>query len=148
MAIFASVVSGCASVKVEPKDVADKAKKFDAPAPGNAGLYVYRNSMGGRSLKKDIWIDGQCLGESARNVFFYTQLAGGKTHKIETESEMSPNALEIFTEAGKNYFVRQYIKLGVLVGGADLEQVEESKAKTDLAKLRLATPGNCEKQTN
>jgi hypothetical protein len=28
-------------------------------------------------------------------------------------------------EAGKNYFIEQFIKLGVFVGGAGLEQVDE-----------------------
>lgn len=76
-------------------------------------------------------------------MFFYTQVEGGKKHKIETESEFSPNALEVFMEAGKNYFVRQYIKLGAFVGGADLEQMPEEQGKDDVAKLGLAQPGTC-----
>ena len=62
------------------------------------------------------------FGESAPNVFFYTQVKGGETHKIETESEFSPNTLELMLEAGKNYFIRQFIKMGAFVGGADLER--------------------------
>lgn len=143
LALSALVLSGCASVNLASKEEADKAKQFSAPSAGNAGLYVYRNSFVGQALKKDIWVNGKCLGESSANVFFHTQVDGGKKHKIETESEFSPNALEVFMEAGKNYFVRQYIKLGAFVGGADLEQVPEEQGKADVAKLSLAQPGTC-----
>lgn len=145
LALSAFVLAGCASVNMAGKEESDKAKQFAAPSAGNSGLYVYRNSVVGQALKKDIWVDGNCLGESASNVFFYTQVEGGKKHKIETESEFSPNALEVFMEAGKNYFVRQFIKLGAFVGGADLEQIPEEQGKADVAKLGLAQPGTCGK---
>lgn len=137
------VLTGCASVNMASKEESDNAKRFDAPSVGKSGLYVYRNSFAGKALKKDIWVDGECLGESASDVFFYKQVEGNKQHKIETESEFSPNALEVFMEAGKNYFVRQFIKIGAFVGGADLEQIPEEKAKADLAKLGLAQSGTC-----
>lgn len=143
--IAASVLlTGCASVNMAPKDESTKAKQFAAPpTASNAGLYVYRNSFVGQALKKDIWVDGKCLGESAPDVFFYTEVEGGKSHKISTESEFSPNDLNLTVDAGKNYFVRQYIKVGVLVGGAGVEQVSEQQGKTDIAKLEMATVGKC-----
>ena len=137
------LMTGCASVNMASKEESDKAKQFAAPNPGNAGLYVYRDSFVGKALKKDIWVNGKCLGESASDVFFYTQVEGGKTHKIETESEFSPNALEVFMEAGKNYFIRQFIKLGAFVGGADLEQIPEEQGKAAVAPLGMAQPGTC-----
>jgi len=145
LAMSAFVLTGCASVNMASKEETDKAKRFSAPSAGNSGLYVYRNSFVGKALKKDIWVDGKCLGESASDVFFYAQVEGGKKHKIETESEFSPNSLEVFMEAGKNYFVRQFIKMGAFVGGADLEQITEEQGKADVAKLGLAQPGTCGK---
>jgi hypothetical protein len=125
------------------KEDSAKAKQFNAPAANNAGLYVYRNSFAGKALKKDIWVDGKCLGESAADVFFYTEVEGGKMIKVSTESEFSPNDLNLKVESGKNYFVRQYIKLGVFVGGAGVEQISEEQGKTDVAKLEMAKPGTC-----
>ena len=145
LALTAFALTGCASVNMASKEDSDKAKQFSAPSAGNSSLYVYRNSLVGKALKKDIWVDGKCLGESASDVFFYTQVEGGKKHKIETESEFSPNALEVFMETGKNNFVRQFIKIGAFVGGADLEQIPEEQGKADVAKLGLATPGTCGK---
>jgi hypothetical protein len=83
------------------------------------------------------------LGRKRIRRFLYTQVEGGKKHKIETESEFSPNALEVFMETGKNYFVRQFIKLGAFVGGADLEQMPEAQGKVDVAQLGLAQSGTC-----
>jgi hypothetical protein len=137
------LMTGCASVNMAPKEESAKAKAFPQPSANKAGVYVYRNSFVGKALKKDVWIDGKCIGESAPDVFFFAEVDGGKTHKLDTESEFSPNTLELMFEAGKNYFVRQYIKMGVFVGGAGLEQVPEEQGKRDVAQLELAQPGSC-----
>ena len=143
--IFAAalLISGCASVEMASKEESVKAKEFNAPSQGNAGVYIYRDSVVGQALKKDVWIDGKCIGESAPDVFFYTEVAGGKSHKVDTESEFSPNTLELMFESGKNYFIRQFIKLGVFVGGAGLEQITEEQGKIDVAKLEMAKLGKC-----
>lgn len=142
--IAASILlTGCASVNMASKDDSAKAKQFNAPGENTAGLYVYRNSFVGQALKKDIWIDSKCLGESAPDVFFYTQVPSGKSVKISTESEFSPNDLILNVDSGKNYFIRQYIKMGVFVGGAGLEQMTEEQGKTDIKQLEMAMPGKC-----
>jgi hypothetical protein len=62
---------------------------------------------------------------------------------VNTESEFSPNTLELMFEAGKNYFIRQYIKIGVFVGGAGLEQMPEVEGKENVSKLGMAKSGKC-----
>jgi hypothetical protein len=139
----AILISGCASVDMASKAESAKAKEFNSPSEGTAGVYVYRDSFVGKALKKDVWIDGKCIGESAPDVFFYTEVEGGKNHKVDTESEFSPNTLELMFETGKNYFIRQFIKMGVFVGGAGLEQIAEEQGKKDVAKLEMARSGKC-----
>lgn len=143
--IATALISGCASVPMESKEASARAKQFNPPAAGNAGLYIYRDSFVGKALKKDIWLDGKCLGESAPDVFFYEQVKGDQEHKLSTESEFSPNDLSIQTLAGQNYYIRQYIKLGVFVGGANLELVNEDEAKKAISSLELAQKGTCSK---
>lgn len=128
---------------MESTEKSDQAKKFAAPSNGNAGLYIYRSGVVGSALKKDVWVDGKCIGETAPNVFFYNEVTGNAEHKVSTESEFSPNDLMIKTAPGKNYFIQQYIKFGVFVGGAGLEVVEEEKGKAEVAKLQLAKSGTC-----
>lgn len=141
--LLSALITGCASVSLEDQAASDKAKQFGPPAEGNAGLYIYRNSAIGAALKKDIRVDGKCIGESAPNIFFYTQVKGNETHEVSTESEFSPNKLTMMFNAGKNYFIRQYIKFGVFVGGADLELMLEDQGKSDVSKLSLAKNGTC-----
>jgi hypothetical protein len=141
--LTAVLFTGCASVKMESKEASQKAKEFGQPSAGQSGLYIYRDSFVGKALKKDIWVDGKCVGESAPDVFFRTEVEGNQNHTVATESEFSPNTVSLFTEAGRNYFVRQYIKLGAFVGGADLEIIPEEQGKAAVAKLDMATPGTC-----
>jgi hypothetical protein len=131
-----------------PPEESMKAKEFNPPAQGNAGVYIFRNTSRAIFLKKDIWIDGECIGESAPNVFFYTQVAGGKTYQIETESLFSSNTLDVTLESGKNYFIQQLIvtvDLAIvgLLGVAELEQVSEEEGKELVTWLEMAKPGNC-----
>jgi len=141
--IAISLLAGCASVSMESKEKSEAAKKFAAPSPGNAGLYVYRSGSFGAALKRTIWVDDKCLGQSAPNVFFYTEVKGDTEHKVSTESEFSPNDLMVKVTAGTNYFVRQFIKMGLVVGGSGVELVDEAQGKKDVAGLEMATPGMC-----
>ena len=140
-----SLLAGCASVPMESKEKSDMAKKFTSPSGDKAGLYIYRSGSFGGALKKDVWVDGVCIGETAPNVFFYEEVAGGIEHKVSTESEFSPNDLLLKADSGQNYFVRQYIKMGVFVGGAGVELVDGEKGKEEVAKLELAKNGSCSK---
>ncbi len=114
IALATILFAGCASVPMASKEDSSKAKAFTLPPGDNAGVYFYRAGSFGGALKKDVWIDGKCVGETAPNVFFYELVKGGQQHKISTELEFSPNDLLLMTESGKNYFVNQYMKWGVL----------------------------------
>jgi hypothetical protein len=47
------------------------------------------------ALKKDVWVDGKCIGETALNIFFYEEVAGDKTHtnKVRNPNNCSNNAI-------------------------------------------------------
>ena len=143
--VFAAVMffAGCASVPMESKELSNSAKKFNPPAPGKAGLYIYRAAGVGGALKKDILVDGKCVGESAPKVFFYEEVTGNQEHTVSTESEFSDNNVVFTPASDKNYFIRQYIKMGVFVGGANLELVAEGEGKAQVAKLEMAIKGTC-----
>lgn len=138
-----ALMSGCASVPMADKGKFDEAKSFPTPEAGTAGVYVFRNSGIGQALKKNVMIDGECLGETANKVFFYTKVPGDREHTFSTESEFSPNDLKLTTESGRNYFIRQSIKMGVFVGGAKLEAVPEAEGRRQVAALKLAEQGKC-----
>ncbi|MBO1270266.1 DUF2846 domain-containing protein [Shewanella sp. 4t3-1-2LB] len=128
---------------MESTKVSNEAKQFSEPPAGKAGLYIYRDSFVGKALKKDVWLDGECVGETAPDTFFYKIVDGNTTHTVSTESEFSPNDVSLKTDTGKNYFIRQYIKLGLFVGGAGVEVIDEDKGKEAVSKLGLAKSGKC-----
>ncbi len=145
IALVSALFSGCASVPMESTEKIEMAKKFNPPSSGNAGLYIYRSGSFGGALKKDVWVDGRCIGETAPNVFFYEEVQGDNNHNVSTESEFSPNELVVKTESGKNYFIRQYIKMGAFVGGAGVELVDEAEGKKTVKELDMAKKGQCSK---
>ena len=69
--------------------------------------------------------------------YFYKQVQPGR-RVISTESEFSNNDLILDANAGQNYFVKQYIKLGLFVGGANLEIVSEEEGKKGVLQCKLA----------
>ena len=145
ISLISTLFAGCASVPMESVEETAKAKKFNPPSEGNSGLYIYRSGHFGGALKKDVWVNGKCIGETAPNVFFYEEVEGDKEHKITTESEFSPNDLLLNAKNGMLYFIRQYIKMGAFVGGAGLEIVDEEEGKKAVSNLSMATKGTCSK---
>jgi len=143
IAVTVSLTTGCTSVPMESKEKSELAKQYNSPSEGKAGLYVYRSGSFGGALKKDVWLNGKCVGETAPNMFFYEEIEGNAEHKVSTESEFSSNDLLVKTESGKNYFISQYIKMGVFVGGAGVELVDETKGKKQVSKLDMAIKGKC-----
>jgi len=139
------LLTNCASIPMESEEKTNMARQFNSPLGDKAGLYIYRSGVFGGALKKDIWVNGKCIGETAPNIFFYEEVQGGKEHKVSTESEFSPNDLSIKTDSGKNYFIQQFIKMGVFVGGAGLKIVDEATGKRTIQKLKMAKKGSCSK---
>lgn len=100
-------------------------------------MYVYRNSNFGAALTKVIYIDGQLVGASAPMTYFYREVNPGK-HTLSTQSEFGNNDLIIMTDPGLNYYVRQYIKMGVFAGGANLEPMQEEDGEKGVSECKLA----------
>lgn len=129
---------GCATVAVQDQSAENYAKEFNAPPAGWSGLYIYRTcNIMGAALKKSLYVDGQYIGETSRCRFFYRLLTPG-VHTLQTESEFSENDLDVNFVEGKNHYIKQYLKLGVFVGGANLEVMDPDTAKKDIEEGQLA----------
>lgn len=135
--ICVSLIAGCATVPLAPMEQDSALKAFPQPAADMAGLYIYRNSFVGQALKKNVYVDKVLLGETANKIYFYKEITPGQ-HEISTESEFSDNSITFQAEGGKNYFARQYIKMGVFVGGANIEMVSEQEGMEEVRQCRLA----------
>jgi len=142
--VTTSLLVGCSTVPMESKEKTDIAKQFNAPSHDKAGIYIYRkDTLVGAALKKDVWIGQDCVGETAKGVFFYKEVAGKENLDISTESEFSPNKITIKAQNGKLYFIEQYLKLGAFVGGANIELSSVETGKSEVLKLNMAKTGHC-----
>ena len=128
---------GCSSVQMASKDEDLALKNFTLPPSSKAGLYIYRNSLAGVFVMREIYVDSVFIGVTANQVYFFLELSPG-THIISTQSEFGENALTFEAEGGKNYFVEQYIKMGVFSGGSNVEMVSEEVGKEQVLKCELA----------
>lgn len=137
VALFTVYLGGCASVPMASVEEDTKQKQFAPPSQGMSGVYIFRNSSFGAALTKLLYIDDQLIGASAANTYFYREIKPGE-HKLSTQTEFGNNHLKIKTEGDKNYYVRQYIKMGAFVGGAGLEQYNEEKGKAGVRECKLA----------
>ena len=129
-------LAGCASVPMASDEVDQRAKEFSPPAEGMAGLYIYRNSYFGAALRKSVYVDDELIGRTAPMTYFYKEVEAGE-RKVSTQSEFGNNELIINTEAGQHYFIQQYIKLGVLVGGANIKLMSEEEGKKGVMECKL-----------
>ena len=134
---FSIYLTGCATVPMAPTADDQLRKQFSAPAEDKAGLYIYRNSTFGGALTKVIYIDDQVVGATAPMTYFYRVISPGQ-HTLATQSEFSNNDLIITANPGLNYYVRQYMKMGVFVGGANLELVSEEEGRKGVSECNLA----------
>jgi len=139
LTLFASVyLVGCAATVPMASLEEDSARKqFKKPTKGMGGIYIYRDSTLGFALTKAVFVDDVMLGETAAQTYFYKEVKPG-SHKLSTESEFSNNDLVINVQKGRNYFVNQFIKLGLFVGGADLQLVSDTAGMSGVTQCRLA----------
>jgi len=128
LVVCLAVLSGCASVPMATKEQDTAGKTFAQPPTDKAGLYVFRDSFFGAALRKAVSIDGSVIGTTAKNTYFYKVIDPG-SHTLSTESEFGDNSIDFDADAGKNYYARQYIKMGVFVGGSGIEMVSEEEGK-------------------
>lgn len=141
-----SALTGCAAiVPMESKEISDQVKRFEKPHENMSGIVLYRaDSLGGDFWKKSLWIDGECIGKSAKGIFFYHEVEGDKEHKITTEVDfLTTYDLFLTTETGKLYFIEQYITSGPFPVGSRLGEKSESEGKREVSKLGLAKIGTC-----
>lgn len=136
--IIATAVTGCATVPLASQSETNAAKSFETSVD-SAGIYVMRDSIFGAALKKTVYVDGTTIGATAPNSFLFFRVKEGE-HVLATESEFSENFLNVNVEHGKNYFVRQAIKIGVFVGGAKLTEISAVEGKSAIQSLKLAAP--------
>jgi hypothetical protein len=133
--VVATILStGCASVQMASaeKDVA--AKKF-AVTKDRANIYVYRNETMGAAIKMPVALNGKLVGDTASKTFMRLEVPPGD-HTLVSKTE-NDSVLAVKAVAGKNYFVWQEVKMGLMTARSQLQLVDETTGKAAVQECKL-----------
>ena len=131
----ALLMTGCASVPMASKDTDVKAKQFAPAQKGTANLYIYRNEIMGSAIKMPVLIDGIAVGDTVAKAYIYKTLPAG-SHTIVSKAE-NDSSLTIDMQAGRNYFVWQEVKMGLLYARSKLHLVDEATGEAGVKECGL-----------
>ena len=129
------IVTGCASVPMASLEKDASAKTFQV-ASGKSNIYIYRNENFGGAIKLTLLMDGKLIGDTAPKTYYLLETDPGK-HSILSKAE-NDSILELNTEAGKNYFLWQEVKMGLWQPRSLLQQVDEPTGKAAVAECMRA----------
>ena len=129
-----SVMSGCASVPMASDEKDTAAKTFQVQ-PEKSNIYVYRNESMGGAVRMEVDIDGKQVGTTAAKTYLVVTVNPGK-HTLISHAEGN-NSLVVDTQAGKNHFVWQEVKMGVLYAGSKLQLVDDQTGKAGVGECKL-----------
>jgi len=119
---IAMLFTGCASTTRASADM-DKVAKVFKPAMAKSSLFIFRNEYFGAAIGMPLKINGQDIGETGPKSFYRLDLDAGLyviTSEAETKTE-----LPVVLVNGKNHFVWQEVRMGVVTVRSALRLVDE-----------------------
>jgi len=128
---------GCAA-PIKASSEKDAAAKDFTTAKNNAVLYIYRNENFGAAVGMPVKVNGADIGETGAKTFFKLNLAAGM-YAIESEAE-NTSQLPLTLVDGRNYFVWQEVRMGMLKARSALRQVDEKTGMAGVLESVLLTP--------
>lgn len=128
------LLTGCASIPMASVEQDTQAKTF-AVKPDKANIYLYRNESLGGAVRMDVLLDGKPVGKTSAKTYMKLEVAPGQ-HTLMSKAE-NDDVLNISTDAGKNYFVWQESKMGILYARNLLHLVDEKTGKAGVEECKL-----------
>jgi uncharacterized protein (UPF0333 family) len=128
------VASGCASVQMASPEQ-DAAAKSYAVKPGKANIYVYRNESMGAAIKMPVALNGRLVGDTAAKTYMLLEVTPG-SHTVVSKTE-TDSTVTVKTAAGRNYFVWQEVKMGLMAARSQLQLVDDATGKAGVGECKL-----------
>jgi hypothetical protein len=127
--------SSCASVPMGNLKDDQDAKSFSVPTTISR-IYLYRNEVMGQAVKVAITLDGQMMGQTAKNVYYVWDVDAGD-HTISCSAEAN-SEITVKTKAGKATYVWQEMKMGMWSAGCKLHEVDAATGQKGVQECDLA----------
>jgi hypothetical protein len=116
----------------------DAAAKTFATDPEASNLYIYRKAnVWGSSIPFQVFVDGNPIGALGNKKYRVIKVPPGQ-HVIYVLAYENQKSLTIETTAGKNYYLKVSVKVGLVSPRVKLKEVPERKAQKDILKLKPA----------
>lgn len=128
------LASGCASVQMAPPEMDTSAKTY-AVKPTKANIYVYRNEVFGAAIKLPVVLNGRAVGDTASKTFLLLEVDPG-SHTLVSKGE-TDSVLKVDAVAGRNYFVWQEVKMGLMSARSNLQLVDDATGKVGVGECKL-----------
>jgi len=132
--VGALLLTGCASVHMASVEHDAQAKSF-AVKSDKANIYLFRNESMGAAVKMDVVLDGKPVGQTVAKSYMKFEVKPGQ-HTLISKAE-SDDVLNVNVDAGKNYFVWQEVKMGMLYARSLLHLSDEQTGKAGVLECKL-----------
>ena len=129
-----ALTGGCASVKMADESQDAQAKTFQV-VPDKAHIYVYRNESMGAGVKMPVALNGKPVGQTVAKSYLMLSVPAGQQTLVS--SAENDSELKLTTEAGKNYFVWQEVKVGFIKARNSLQVVDDKTGRAGVAESKL-----------
>ncbi len=129
------LASACASVPMASPELDRAAKEFRT-AVGKSNLYVFRDESMGGAVKMSVILDGKLLGDTAKKTFLLTTVDPGP-HALLSKTETDAR-LDFTAQPGKNVYVWQEVKMGLMSARSELHVLDEAAARPRISECSLA----------
>ncbi|HEX7675323.1 MAG TPA: DUF2846 domain-containing protein [Bdellovibrio sp.] len=125
---------GCASIPLADSEINIQAKQFPKN-PNGAYVYIYRNEFMGAAVTMDVLLDNELLGATRSKNFLWVDVPAGD-HTITSKAE-NDDVIQLHVETGRNYYVWQEVKMGILYARTKLHVVTESTGQEGVNECTL-----------
>jgi len=97
-------------------------------------IYLYRKSAFGAALQPKVFLNGEEIGKSVAQGFFFVDRAPGN-YEIKTSTEVK-RTLSLTLDAGQVRFVRFGVSMGFFVGHVFPELVDNDAGNSEIQKCK------------
>jgi hypothetical protein len=132
LALCVAALAGCAS---GPK-FSEMQSKIPALKSNEGRIYVYRDSLFGAAMVPAVYVNGQEVGRSLANSFFFIDRPPGE-YKVSATTEVE-KSVSLALAAGESKYVKVSIGFGLFAGRPNFELINEAGARTALQSLSFS----------
>jgi hypothetical protein len=134
-----AALAACATVPLESGAQDAAGKRFDPPPPGQAALYVFRESVSGAAYVVTAWLGPRALGQLGADTWFRIEVEPG-TYQLRCTTAEASQLVQVAIAAGEIRFVEIAFRLGFTSPRCAIFEVMPEQGRKAVSAGRRALP--------